>query len=421
MGIFQSIQEMEIENENEKTKCLIDFKPYKFYPARSSSASDIWVFKSNSGDIVFLKIFPTDFRSSGLLYESGVYRYINEKLKQPNMEEYSDNFVKLKCILEGISFDDLFSLISKEKGIDRDNLIRNLKYILCADNIKKRPSLDSIDKDNLEIKGCEPDVKPENYNYSVIVTYAPSTDLKNIQSLLDFMEFDSSSSVDKYSVIARTALSICAMHRMGISHNDQHWGNILVSTDIEKSYIYHHNGLRYEFLSCYHPVLFDWDRSQIQNGEDNYELELYPGIYDSGNFKPGRDYLMFAKDLYRYKILSTLQLFAIFVSNPTPYSKILFTGFLHSKFTHVLMDKTVSDIEEVATLSFDVELLLQHLATKEHNIYTSTKQVQYSKKGDIIETQKPHGSWRCSYIKQNGDICRNKVKMEQISCWKHHR
>jgi hypothetical protein len=86
---------------------------------------------------------------------------------------------------------------------------------------------------------------------------------------------------------------------MHISHNDMHWGNILVvDKTCDQKRVYEFEGLTYEIESRYQPMLFDWDRSQIDDGIENQELNDYANQF-APKFSTARDWLALYQALLR--------------------------------------------------------------------------------------------------------------------------
>ena len=290
--------------------CLHKFRPVMFKSSDSSSDTDIWVFEDDVQNKIFLKIHEADEdKQPGLFYEPRVYQRVTEKCKSPEFQEYQPNFVQFVCYLKNLTYNNLWSLIKDTLPDNKfqSHLVRNLKYIICQNS--NRPALDDDDKSSP--LNCNLDSKQVKYN--ILVTKAPVKNLNCVRTLHHFINYDKDhSEQDEKSVLTRVGFAINAQHHMGISHNDQHWHNILVMEGKETKYTYKlDNGDTVSFSSRYCPVLFDWDRAQMkeitQDNDINQLLKRMPNTYQGPYFQPGRDVMFFASQLYGMKWITTEQ------------------------------------------------------------------------------------------------------------------
>ena len=287
-------------------------KPVEFIKATSVSPTDIWVFEDDK-HTYFGKVYimPTQHYkdSFGISYEAHVYDYVKKNIIDDVTNPYRNNFVELQKHCTNITFDELFAMVDSFRPlIKKSNVARNIAYIMC--NIYNRPSLTDnrpsltnnsklLEIDPLQLS-CFRSVSgsPDHYKYGIIFTKKPKGDM--VVTLDDYMEDHTKRPIDKYNVLLKAVLCIETMHRNGISHNDQHWGNILVAIGAdEENKVYTLDNMEHTFRgSKDRPILFDWDRAQIKGGILNKDIvpDIY-GIYTPAH-EPLRDWYLFFKQLF---------------------------------------------------------------------------------------------------------------------------
>ena len=301
-----------VEQKHDSLRCLNSKKPFKFNKSASASSTDIWVFEDETTNFkYFLKLHEANpERQPGLYYEKEVYEKITENCRTPEFNEYKQNFVQFCCYLENLTMSNIWSLLEgKVEERLKKNLVRNLKYVLCE--LDDRPELDVNTTPSTE-PICT--IEPENRKYNILVTKSPSKHLDRITSLHNFILNPNIKDKHKKNVLARVGLAINAQHRMGISHNDQHWNNILVTISEWDTYIHKDiDGNDLKFGSLYCPVLFDWDRAQMKATPDNKELTYFEHLYTHPYYRKENDYVIFAHNLFKYGQFDFAQLKSIFV------------------------------------------------------------------------------------------------------------
>jgi hypothetical protein len=173
----------------------------------------------------------------------------------------------------------------------------------------------------------------------------------------------------KCATLATTVLAIDRMHAMQISHNDQHWINILVSTtegDRGSLRKYQLEGKRYVIKTPHQPHLFDWDRSRIP-GVDNAGLSLLPRDLYASKYDVYRDWLTFYRELVRHHkelapYVPTLEaLFPIFFrpDTPTQIQTLWNDAMKHEFFWQFSTDRMMQAFHPY--ISVDKEALLRYL------------------------------------------------------------
>lgn len=252
--------------------------------------------------IVFCKVFSDSAEESlGLHYEAGVYEYL-QKVLTPE-DPLRDNFVDLLCVLRHLTFQQLVDKVVGRYGVTQTTLLRNLMIMQCGDP-ESRPALDDqslLDPEDIpECSSRDPSYFTA-MRYTIIVTKKPPG---NVRSLLQFVKDPRVPQSEKRATLATTIFANARMHALGLSHNDQHWENILATTMPEAESVprvYSYQGSSYAIRSRTQPRLFDWDRSQRSpsHGEDNRALNGYD-LYRP-KYSLERDWLTFYRELHQYR------------------------------------------------------------------------------------------------------------------------
>lgn len=287
--------------------CLSSFRARAFLPSTSMSASDIWEFVAEDEEktIVFCKVFVAlPQESPGLHYEAGVYEYLQGVLGPE--DPFRENFVGLLCVLRGLSYGQLVEKVVGQYGVTPTMLLRNLMIMQCGEPGNRPALTDQRPLHPKDIPDCSW-LEASHFTdrrYTIIVTKKPPGVVRSLKSTVEDPRL---SPCVKRATLAATVLAIENMHARGLSHNDQHWENILTSTTEEPDTSratrrYRRQGRTYEIPSGTRPLLFDWDRSQRSEGPRNPELRLYreDGLYRPA-FCPERDWLTFFRELCRYE------------------------------------------------------------------------------------------------------------------------
>ena len=428
--------------------CLKDFAPLKFLASNSESPSDIWIFKSDIGNqLIFCKVFvQSNYKKQkkndtcGLEYESKVYLYIKKQLSKPEYVDFKDNFVQLENICKNLTFSELMSKVCVNGNVTEARLKRNVQYMICGET-DKRPALDK--GNDYWVKGCG-NVVPENFQYTIIATRSPENNTDHIIPLWFFVQ-DNIPFEAKASVIAITALSIHAMHQMGIYHNDQHWSNIIVAiTEETRVYEYTHKNVSYKFNTSARPVLFDWDLAQLcEGGSKNEYLNDFPQIFPAGQSRANK-----TRDIFRF--YTTLRFMMLKLDKKDIIQKIdkVFirdvskVPLLATVDTFEKQESVRHNIEDF--IQFDVGLLLyilgfqskyieaskqdkknKHLMMNEH-----AKQPKQPKQPEQQEGKNEYivagippkrRITRCRYRLINGRLCTRNTELTGIHCWQHRK
>ena len=266
--------------------------------------------------------------------------------------------------------------------------------MICGDTTK-RPALDKGDGDE-HVSGCDDVVVvPENLQYTIIATRSPENNTNRVMKLSHFVRKPGISFEAKASVIAMTALSIYAMHQMGICHNDQHWDNILVAmTAKRRHYKYTYDNVLYKFNTNARPLLFDWDWAQLcEGGSKNEYLNDFPQIFpaDRSRADKTRDIFRFYIELrFMMKHLNKRDMIEkidrVFL---TDVEQVNVVDYIWSPNKPVIIEAIREEIEKF--IKFDVGLLL--------NILECTR--------------------GCNYKLKKDRLCLRNAKLPGIHCWQH--
>ena len=220
-----------------------------------SSASDSLVFRAKyNGNPCFIKMFSLDnspFRkeNSGLEYEQKIYKYLMERnhILKPYFQDY---FVDVYDIFK-INFIDFFNMMDnlniKISGGNNDGKIYYSKTNLNALN-KILPSIFS-GRDRMLYFTITEDIKGETYHDFLI------KNITNEDIVIDTL----------FEILYATYLFNI---RLGVFHNDNHFGNILIKPyNIKREYIINKTSLirNSNFRVC----LYDFDLSYMFDNNNN--------------------------------------------------------------------------------------------------------------------------------------------------------
>lgn len=303
--------------------CLSGFQPHQFQRATSESASDIWEFVSEEDPTatVFCKVFSeASSESDGLFYEARVYQSIQDAL-EPD-DPLKENFVDLQCVLRDLTYSELAAKVLGTYGVTEKTLVRNLMIMQCG-KPHKRPALDDPKKTTRkDLPNCRnmDNSRFKAMRYAIMVTKKPKG---TVVALADFVADPDIPSHQKCRTLATVVLAIHRLHGMHISHNDMHWGNILVADrTCDQKRVYEFEDRTYHIESRYQPLLFDWDRAQIEGDFENQSLSEYAGQF-TPSFSTARDWLTLYRALQEtYGVLEDRppvgELFPIFFRATAP-------------------------------------------------------------------------------------------------------
>jgi hypothetical protein len=195
-----------------------------------------------------------------------------------------------------LSYDDLKNDVMGYVDVTENSLLRNLMIIQCG-NPSIRPALDDLTPITEEsIPNCtlSDRIFVENMTYSMIVTKKPAGFVVDLNT---FMEDPDITSLEKRATLAKTVIAITKMHEIRISHNDQHWGNILIVDETKyDDGGYRLDGHTYSLPTSFKPVLFDWDRSQVAGWKPNPVFLGFPDLYKP-EYSTARDWFTFYKQI----------------------------------------------------------------------------------------------------------------------------
>lgn len=306
------------------TKLHSSLVAYEFKAASSQSPTDIWIVEDiKTNKRLFAKVYIEPkprlkfMETTGVQYEAQVYKYVLDTIINNPSHQFNKNFIRLEKHLQGLTLDQLYEIVNGDEHtkITIQDLSRNMAYTRCGEP-SLRPALNQPD-DNKDIKIDRkfPDCKQETeadilsedrarqYTYAIILTHIPAGE---VISLTEYLQRYGRNPT-KRGIIGKTALVIRSMHSSGISHNDQHWRNILVQLGADDdTTVYDMDGKKYTFPGCPdRPLLFDWDRSRLADDtKKNLYIETEPDEFDglyTPAFAPNRDWLTFV--IYLHKTL----------------------------------------------------------------------------------------------------------------------
>lgn len=238
--------------------------------SKGASFSDIWKLQQMVGGKLtgmYIKIFKKG--QLGLEYEASVYEHLKALKSEDGLlseKFYKDRFIDMICYKPDVEFEELSALVTDQKTVKNILEVASLPRRLANKlNISKRTVT--------------------NITYSAIITDTPADTV----ILFDFLYREDIELEQKLLVLYQLVLLIEKLGEIGISHNDMHWGNVLVAYDPV--------GFRLRSAKAeFRPILFDWDRAQMKEGETNPFLTDEVQLYESP-FSKTRDYAIF---LYQY-------------------------------------------------------------------------------------------------------------------------
>lgn len=303
---------------------------YKFiegFSSSSASPTDIWVVERDGQQYV-LKIWIDkivldakhnkyiDFPNVDFLrHEVEIYNYIKGNIIIPNN---SRNLLSIQDSTYA-SFNDLLKILqtskNKTKAQWKNNLIYNTIKLLT--NPKDRIQIDGPDiMGNLQNKTIKMEydgvlheitatdniiyryICTQNMNGTSLTDYITTQIKKNNFNLKEFLNY--------------AMLILCGgtltLSLGGVTHNDFHYGNIMLSPHIhgptefhKKNYLFVTNSEIMIVNNPYTPIIYDFDRSVLKDHEYK-EFEPYQYAGNCTTYHPKRDFLKFICQIYKFLI-----------------------------------------------------------------------------------------------------------------------
>jgi hypothetical protein len=271
----------------------------------SKSPTEVWTLHDQK-KIYYCKIhIENHIITHGVAYEADVYEYLDKKLKGSVYAAY--NFVPLLCVLRKQTLGNLLLLANSsrpEKGDPKTQVSKAScpqENQAVSDVQLARALLASVTREQKPLVTTE-DVAAKNLvnkakklTYTVVLTERVTFDTLGSDpvTLYEFYKKNNNQTSMLMCILSRLVLSMHKLHQLGVSHNDIHWGNILVRKhhEVDLEYVVEPEGIRlqYEKISV-SPVLFDWDWAEMKAASSNTYLRfqnLDPP------FSPGRDFSIF--------------------------------------------------------------------------------------------------------------------------------
>jgi hypothetical protein len=271
--------------------CLTGYTPSRFEKSSSGSSSDMWQLTTKNGnETVFCKVFSEN--ASELCAEADIYEYLEKSMSTD--DPLKKCFVELVCVRRGLNYNDLKKDVMGHFGVTEKSLLRNLMIIQCG-NPRTRPALDDLTtiatKESIPNCTLSDRLLFKNMTYMMIVTKKPNGFVVDLNTFLSDPDI---TNLEKRATLAKTVIAITKMHELDISHNDQHWGNILIAdeTKDEDGGTYKLDEHTYSLPSQFRPILFDWDRSQVAGWDANPVFREFDDLYTPG-YSTTRDWLTF--------------------------------------------------------------------------------------------------------------------------------
>lgn len=275
--------------------CLSNAIPVRFHKASSSSATDIWQFTLNEGRL-FAKVFAdpqsgTNKSGLGVEYEHTVYRYITDTID--DRDPFFDHFIRLYCYMSRKTAHDLFTFVRSVTNqlTDRQlasNLQRNLSILQCGKPTARPGLLENQPLHHKDIPDCLNNEQLTD-RFNVMVTQAPKDPYS---TMFDFLAREDITDADRADVLSMLVLCMQKMHRLQLTHNDQHWDNVLVAERRQSVTRVYPSGV--QITSRFYPVLFDWDFAQKKDGAPNPYLRKFERLFVPDAYDPLRDWFNFA-------------------------------------------------------------------------------------------------------------------------------
>jgi hypothetical protein len=217
-----------------------------------------------------IKINPTqrfiDVNSS-LEYEMKIYRDVIRPLID---NKISPNFIKYYASGFGCSFDNLLSILKKDKSkkIDEKNLVRNLRFLLGINPEKKkgvsegRPSI--TQKVSEKIDEAEIDMFRNRITYNIIIN-----ELSTSPTLEEYIYKQKIKLDDIYNILLQASLGCYAMYLSKMVHQDIHISNVFVERIRPTQITYKIFGKYYTFNTNIILKIYDFDNGYAQRLGNN--------------------------------------------------------------------------------------------------------------------------------------------------------
>jgi hypothetical protein len=272
---------------------------------KTGSSSDMYIVENKStGDEFFLKLAvkKTDQGETPEYYflfqnEKWVYNYLKKELIG---KYHSRNILPIESY-GNLNYEQWFEWV-RDSPITRDlsdgQIDRNL-LLITEFMMEERDNHQPIDSNrSLKLLGVIQNI--DKFRYSYIMTPLIKGDYLNFGLLLG--NLSSIQEVCKYTCVL--LFTIHQLLKVGVNHNDLHFGNILVRNfqpcDFEsKTYLLVTPENTFIVDLPYTLILFDFDRSVIKNKHNPY-LEEYALYGNCPDFHPRRDILKVICNLFRF-------------------------------------------------------------------------------------------------------------------------
>lgn len=269
----------------------------------TGSSSDMYVLEhKKTGNEYFLKLVvkKTDRGDSPEYYflfqnECLIYKYLKSEL----IDKYhARNILPLEKI-GNLSYEQWFRLVRNSPlspDLSDNQIDRNL-LLITEFMIEERETRQQIDTP----RAPRPSGIIKNidlFRYSYLMTPLIESDYPNFAKLLRELSIQE---ICKYMSVL--FFTVYQMIKVGVNHNDLHFGNILVRNfqpqDFQsKSYLIATPKTTFIIDLPYTLLIFDFDRSVIKNKHNIY-LEDYAVLGNCPDFHPRRDILKLICGLYR--------------------------------------------------------------------------------------------------------------------------
>ena len=237
--------------------------------------------------------------SRGLDYETRVQRDIIEPLRA-----VCPHFTRFLAAGKGCSFADIRRIMTAGRddfafvtAVER-HIIRNLVYMRI--NAIHRPSVTETGKlppmigDEILNEVRNDFYYPWTYNVMINEKHPPCSHGCTFKVFMDKMGGDYPDVV--WLVIYQVLVACYAMSLSGVTHNDLHFGNVVVE-DLGQAevFVYEINGETCFFRSRYMARVFDYDRAYVERFGDNPLLvgPMSDTLNQRNEFVPNKDFVKF--------------------------------------------------------------------------------------------------------------------------------